>query len=166
MADKKIENLPSSRQTTIVIGTDWNFNGLASAANRIGKQSDMQSNDADGTERFHCIEILLKVRLNTGTTPTGNTAVYVHELRGDGTNRTDGAAATEGTLTQKNAPILGILRVGASPSAGDYLYGHFQIWYPGIEWGLMLWHDTGQALSSTAGDHDCGWVGKLPNIEG
>ncbi len=145
---------------TIGSGNDWNISGLATSATRVGRQSDIIDNT---TNQYAIIEVSLKIRL--GTSPVANTMLYLHLIRSNGTERSDGAGAGDAALTQLNAPLLGTMRAGFSPSTGDDIYGTFPIFNPGREWALMLWHDTGVNLDATDGDHTVGWVGMLPEVQ-
>ena len=118
---------------------------LASSSTRVGVQSAIVDNTV---AKFKSIILHVKVKL--GTSPTGNTAVYVHLIRSDGTIRDDNAAAAKGALTQLNAALIGTLRTKAVPATGDILERTFLIHDIGGEWAVLIWHDTGVNTNTTA----------------
>lgn len=159
MADKEIGWKPSS-VTQVVMADDFEIKSLLSSGSRVGYQSDMIDNTS---EMYKVIEIMLTVKV--AATALANRAIYVHALRYNGTIGTDGCADTKGALTQWNAPLLGIMRTGATIPTDDLIHGTFMFWAPGRKWGLLLWHDTNVALTSTSTDHKFEWTGLLPEIQ-
>jgi len=138
------------------------LNGLG---NGIARQSTIVDNTSN---RYSRIVIYAKLRQSTSVTPTGNRTCTFYLLRDDnhGTNhRTDGAGASDTTITIQNAQLIGVLNNKPSPSTGDYLYGEFIIDNPGPKWGIAVQNDTGQALGSTAGDHWLRYVGINPEAQ-
>jgi len=137
---------------------------LATSTVGVGRASTSVDNS---TTKYRTILVHLKVKL--GTSPTANTAVYVHLIRDDGTHYDDGVAnsytGTDGAFTVLNSALLGVLRSGASPSTGDSLQGTFVIHNPGDSWAIALWHDTGVNLDSTEGNHTKRWQGLNPEIQ-
>ncbi len=133
---------------------------LATSTAGVGRQSTLIDNS---TTKYKRIIVYLKVK--QGTSPTGNRAVYVYGIRGDGTIRSDGAGASDAGITILNAQLIGVMANKASPSTGDLLYGDFVLEDPGPEWGIAIVHDTGVNLDSTEGNHDYNWVGVLPEVQ-
>lgn len=121
---------------------------LASSTAGVGRQSTIVDNSTlkyDGA--------LLNVLIKLGTSPTANKAVYVYLLQSDGTNRTDGAGASDAALTVRNASLIGIMTTGSAPSTGDNLRKTFEIIGLGKEWGIAIVHDSAVNLDSTGGNH-------------
>lgn len=157
MASEIKDKLSSSAAFTITIAS------LASSTVFSGNQSDMVDNS---TTRYSLIHVFGKFK--QGTTPTGNKGVYLYAIRGDknGTaHRSDGAAATAGTLIRANAEYLNTGRNLASPATGDFIYVEGFIVNPGPEFGVMFYHDTVAALEGTGSNHWLRWVGNNPEAQ-
>ncbi len=146
--------------TEVIIANDFAIQGLASSVARVGFQSSMFDNS---TLKFKAIRIFLTIKVNASA--TANRTIYVYALHGDGTLRTDGAAATDGGLTQFNAGIIASLRTGAIIPTDDLIHGSFILTNPGREWGILLYHDTSQNLDSTSTNHKFSYVGMFPQIQ-
>ena len=119
---------------------------LASSVARVGVQSTFIDN---GTLAYPKLELSVVIKLNNSSTPTANTGVHIHLLRANSVASTDSAASSAGALTQLNAPLLGVLRVGAAPAANQILEGFFIIHNPGELWGVQVWHDTGENVNTS-----------------
>lgn len=127
---------------------------LASSTAGVGRQSTMVDNSTtkyDGT--------LLNVLIKLGTSPTANKSVYVYLIRGDGTNRTDGAGASDALLTIVNATPIGVMTTGTAPGTGTNLRKTFAIDQLGKEWGIAIVHDSAVNLDATGGNHVITWAG-------
>ena len=153
MANEIQNKLGSRTALTITL------NSLASSSSRVGRQSTLIDNSST---QFTKIEISVKVT-SVGT-PTANTALYVHLIRGNGTERSDSAGASDAALTQLNADLIGILKVGGSPSSGQVLEGSWIIHDPGREWGIQVWHDMTAALHGSAGNA-ASYVAIVPEVQ-
>ena len=133
---------------------------LASSTAGVGRQSTLVDNSSTRYGR-----LLVFVKLKQGTSPTGNRGAQVYLLRGDGTNRDDGAGASDAALTVLNAQLIGQLVNKPSPATGDVLQGWFVVDEPGKEFGLAIVHDTGVALDSTGGNHLVQFIGVNPEVQ-
>lgn len=127
---------------------------LASSSVGVGRQSTIVDNS---TTKYDYA--LLNVLIKLGTSPTANKSVYIYLIQSDGTNRTDGAGASDAALTIKNASLIGIMTTGSSPATGDNLRKTFNVEGLGKEWGIAIIHDTGVNLDSTGGNHVIGYAG-------
>lgn len=157
MANAILDKYSAAAALTITLAS------LGSSGVGVGRQSTIVDNSVT---RYQRIEFYAKIML--GTSPTGNTAVYVYAIRGDqhGTPyRTDGAGASDAGLTVINARIVGAARVKASPATGDIMYVEGAILVPGPEWGLAVVQDTGVALDATGGNHFIHWIGVNPEVQ-
>lgn len=124
------------------------LNSLASSTAGVGRQSTIVDNSTtkyDGA--------LLNVLIKLGTSPTANKSVFIYLIQSDGTNRTDGAGASDAALTIKNAALIGILTTGTAPATGDNLRKTFNVDGLGSEWGIAIVHDSAVNLDSTGGNH-------------
>lgn len=140
---------------------------LASLANAAGRQTTMISNSNNYPGAF------VYARIKSGASaPTVNRAYKVYLLRGDdassSTYRSDGAGASDAALTIENSILLGQILVTAT--ANKNFYGEFDTMVLGVgelgpEWGLAIFNDSGQALSTTEGDHFLGYIYKLPEAQ-
>lgn len=133
---------------------------MASSVLGVGQQSDAQDNSTLGYGR---LQIFVKIKL--GPSPTGNRAVYVYFIRGDGTNREDGAGAADAAYTAKNVGTLGILNTGPSPSTGDVLQAIYTVVSPGPQWVVAISHDTVAALDSSGASHLVSYIGLNPEVQ-
>ena len=133
---------------------------LASSTAGAGRQSTLVDNNTTRWGR-----LLVFVKLKQGASPTGNRAAQVYLLRGDGTNRDDGAGASDAALTVLNSQLIGMLVNKSSPATGDVLQGWFVVDEPGKEFGIAIVHDTGVALDSTAGNHLAQYLGINPEVQ-
>lgn len=133
---------------------------LASSTAGAGRQSTLVDNS---TTRYG--RLLVFVKLRQGTSPTGNRGAQVYLLRGDGTNRDDGAGASDAALTVLNSQLIGMLVNKSSPATGDVLQGWFIVEEPGKEFGIAIVHDTGVALDSTGGNHLAQYIGINPEVQ-
>lgn len=136
---------------------------LASLA--TGVSSGRQCTIVDNTVARYG-KVILYVRVKQGTSPTSARGVYVWGLRGDGTNRTDGAGASDAALTIITAQLLGVLpNKGSGAATGDNIIGTVVFENPGPYWGIAISHDTGVALDSTGGNHAVQYVGVNPEVQ-
>lgn len=135
---------------------------LASLANASARQStviDNSSNDYPAA--------LIYLRIKSGaSTPTAGTVYEVYLIRGDGTIYDDAAGASDAAITIENAPLLGTIVVTAN--ANKNFYGVFDtapLGPLGPSWGIAIKNSTGQALSSTEGDHYYKYGYYVPEIQ-
>jgi hypothetical protein len=155
MPNELKEKFGTSTALTITLAS------LASSATGVGRQSNMVDNSIS---RYGLLHLFIKIKL--GTSPTANKTVQVFLLKGNSSGlRTDNAGANDAALTIKNAPLLGVMTTGGSPSTGDVLQKHFTIRDPGPEWGIALVHDSGVNLDSTAGNHAVHYIGDNPEVQ-
>lgn len=121
---------------------------LATSTAGVGRQSTIVDNTTDKFEGA-----LLNVLIKLGTSPTANKSIYLYLIQSNGTNRTDGAGASDAALTIKNAALIGIMTTGSAPVTGDNLRKTFLIEGLGREWGIAVVHDSAVNLDSTGGNH-------------
>ena len=134
---------------------------LASLADASSRQSTMITN----SDNYPAALVHLKITV--GTSPTANTNLRVYLLRSDGTIADDNAGASDAAITIVNAPLLGQILVDAATSDTAY-YGVFDTSHLGAlgsSWGIAVKNETGVALNSTGGNHDCNYVTYLPEIQ-
>jgi len=157
MANELKDKFSTSAALTISLG------GLADGA---GRQSSLVDNSAS---RDQDVMIFVKLRADTAAAPDADAVCEVYLLRGDADatdeHVTDGAGASDAAFTPLNAPLVGVVTTSGAPSAGDVLYGEFLIHRPGPTWGIAVANRTGQALSSTSGDHWVRFVGLNPEVQ-
>lgn len=133
---------------------------LASLANGSGRQSTLIT----GNTRPGAI---IDVKIRTGASaPTDNSVVDVYLIRGDGTNRDDGAGASDAAWTARNAQLLGSLTVGTG-TATDYraTFDTGLVGALGGEWGIGIVNRTGQALDATGGNHVVSYRAYVPEVQ-
>lgn len=133
--------------------------GLASST---GGTSARQATFVDNSvTRYGRIHLYPRVKL--GTTPTTGRLVYFWLLKSDGTNRTDGAGATDAAITIRNAELLGT--AVTSSTTGEVVQPHLVIENPGPGWSVAVGHDSVAALDATGSNHVINWIGELPEVQ-
>lgn len=137
---------------------------LGGIATGTAKQSTMVDNTSDRYAR-----VLIYVKIKQGTSPVNARTVTAYLLREDGhgtPHRTDGAGASDATITILNAPLVGIINNKSSgATTGDVMYGEFVIDNPGPKWGIAIQNDTGVALDATNSNHWVRYVGVNPEAQ-
>lgn len=131
---------------------------LASLANAAARQSTLISNSSN----YPAALIFLKIT-SGASGPTAGTVYEVYLLRSDGTTADDGAGASDAAITIENAPLLGTIVV--TNSTAKAFYGVFDtapLGPLGDTWGIAVKNSTGQALSTTEGDHVKGYMYYVP----
>lgn len=150
-----LEKYASSTAVTITLAS------LASSTSLVGRLSTQVDNT---TNKY--TDLLIHVKTKQGTSPTGGRAVYVYVVNDDGAgNRDDGAGATDAGFTVlAMTPVL-VLQNKATPATGDLLEGTVKIPDPPPKWSIVIVHDTGVNLDSTAGNHSITYVGFNRDIQ-
>lgn len=137
---------------------------LGGLGNGAARQSTFVDNTSDRFSR-----LLLYVKIKQGTSPVNARTVTAFFLREDGhgtPHRTDGAGASDTTITVLNAPLVGILNNKSSgATTGDVMYGEFVIDNPGPKWAIAIQNDTGVALDATNSNHWVRYVGINPEAQ-
>lgn len=136
--------------------------GLAHSTTGVGCQAAIIDNTAT---RYQ--DAFIYCRLRLGTSPSGNSAIYVYLIRDNGGTtplRTDGAGGTAGSITIRNAPLIGVLTTGAAPATGEYLEDSFWARRLGPKWTIAIVNMTGVALDATAANHTVNFVGVNPQV--
>ena len=132
---------------------------LASSTTGAGQQSTIVDNSTTGYQIIH-----LFCKITVGTTPTQYKNIYIYLIKSDGTLRSDGAGASDTTITRYNARLIGVMNVALTTSDKAY-YGEFTIRNPGKEWGVIVVHDSVAALNATGGNHSITWVAENPEVQ-
>lgn len=137
---------------------------LASLTNGSGRQSTLVDN---ATTLYQ--DLLVYVKLKTGTSPTGDKTCDIYLIRGDDDATTehlsDGAGASDAAITPLNAQLIGTVKTKASPATGDVLYGEFLVHRPGPTWGIAIVNNTGATLDATGSNHWARWIGLNPEVQ-
>lgn len=91
-------------------------------------------------------------RIQSGTAPTAGTIYECFLLRGDGTNRTDGAGASDAAFTYHNAQLLGTIAndTGAANSFFQDIFDTAPMGLLGSEWGVAIRNSTNQNLNAAS----------------
>lgn len=138
---------------------------LANSAVGVGRQSTL----IDNTTNLYT-SALVSVKITTGTSPIGNSPLYVYLIRSDNNGtpiEDDGAGASDAAWTANNAQLLGVLNTKASPSTGDVLTGVFDtkaLGSLGPKWGIGIVNNTGVALNATGGNHVISYIGVTQTV--
>lgn len=150
------------KKTYITLGTESTFTQtLASLADGSARQSTILSNSTGYPAA------LLYYRIKSGSSaPTAGRSYRIHLIRGGTTIRDDGAGATDAAITIENAPLVGHIKVTATASKNFYkIFDTGPLGVLGSNWGTAVHNDSGQALSSTEGDHYKGYNYYSPDTE-
>lgn len=134
---------------------------LASLADGSGRQSTLVSNTSDYPAA------LVNVKITSGgSAPTAGAVYEVYLLRSDGTIADDGAGASDAAITIENAPLLGTIKVTATTAKAFYgVFDTAPLGPLGPTWGIAVVNESGQALSSTEGDHDYNYTYYVPEVQ-
>lgn len=125
---------------------------ITSLANNGQRQSTAIDN---ATNKF--IDALLQVTVKTGssgTSSTGYVAIYVYMTADGGTNYSDGASGSDGSITLTSPPnmrLIGILNCVANSATYK---GVFQVAAGGQlsdHWGIVIENKTGATLDASVG---------------
>ncbi len=136
---------------------------LAGVADGAGRQSTMINNE---TTRFQ--DVLVFVKVTTGTSPDGDSTIGVYAIRGDDHTaniRSDNAGASDAALTVLNAELLGVIRTDSGGTNDTAYYGVFLFHRPGPGYGIAVVNNTGAALHATGGNHVARYVGLNPEVQ-
>lgn len=144
----------ASEIRTKIVATKQTFTmTLASLADGSGRQSTMINN----SNNYPAAMVYLKIK-SGGSAPTAGKVYEVYLLRGDDASsssyRTDGAGASDAAITIENAQLLGTIVCTANTAKN--FYGEFDtapLGPLGPEWGIAIKNASGNAISSTEGDH-------------
>jgi len=134
---------------------------LASLANGNAQQSTIVSN----SNNYPAALIFLKITSGS-VAPTNGTVYEVYLLRGDGTNKTDNAGASDAAITIENAPLLGTIVV--TNNANKAFYGEFDtspLGPLGSEWGIAVKNASGQTLNATEANHVKAYQYYVPEVQ-
>lgn len=134
---------------------------LASLANAAARSSAAVSNSGE----FPAALVSVKIT-SGGTAPTANRTYKVYLLRDVGTLADDGWGGSDAAITLENAKVIGQIKVTAD--AAKAFYGVFDTsdFGPlGPSWGIAIYNDSGQAISSTGGDHACYYRYYSPEVQ-
>ena len=134
---------------------------LASLADGSGRQSTLITNSSNYPAA------LVHIKITSGASaPTVGSVYEVYLLRSDGTIADDGAGASDAALTIENAPLLGTIVVTATTAKAFYgVFDTAPLGPLGSSWGIAIKNETGNALSSTEGDHDKNYVYYIPEVQ-
>lgn len=139
---------------------------LASLANAAGRQSTIvdNSNNRPGA--------LIFVRIKSGgSAPTAGKAYRVYLIRADAAVasdnlKDDGAGDSDGAFTPENATLLGTIVVTASTAKNFYgVFDTGPLGPLGPAFGIAVYNDSGQTISSTESDHAYRYVTYYPEIQ-
>lgn len=131
---------------------------LASSASYVGRQSTLVDNTSTGYSVIH-----VQARVTTGVNALAGNIVF-YAIRGNGTQRTDGAGASDAAWTPNTAKILDVVVVPTNTTNGTYTLT-FRMHDPGPEWGIGVGHNTNANLCVTAGSFQLSWQGERGKSE-
>ena len=137
---------------------------LASLANGSARQSTILDNT---TNDYPAALVYMRIKSGAAA-PTVGTTYEIYLLRSDETPTLadDAAGASDAAITIENAPLLGTIVVTAS--AAKNFYGVFDTASMGVlgpKWGIAVKNNSGQALSTTEGDHGYEYVYYYPEVQ-
>ena len=131
----------------------WPLDGWSSftiTVNSLGSNAARQSTLLTNT--LNRPRALVFPRIQSGTAPTAGTIYECFMLRGDGTNRTDRAGASDAAFTYFNAQLLGT--IANTDGAANVFYQDIFDTAPmgllGSEWGVVIRNSTNQTLNAAS----------------
>ena len=133
---------------------------LAALATATARQSTFVTNTLNRPAAL----IFMKIE-SGAVAPTAGAIYELYLLRGDGTNRTDGAGASDAAITIQNAQMFGSLIVTATANA--FFADEFDtapLGMLGTQFGIAVKNVSGQALNGTEGNHLKEYNLYVPNI--
>jgi len=134
---------------------------LASLANGSARQSTLNTN----SNNYPAALINLKIT-SGGSAPTAGAVYEVYLLRSDGAIADDNAGASDAAITIENAPCIGTIVVTATTAKAFYGVFDTSPYGPlGPTWGIAVKNSSGNALSTTGGDHDYNYSYYVPEIQ-
>lgn len=102
--------------------------------------------------------VRISCKVTTGSTPTANTPIEFYLSRADddsGTEfRSGGTGTTTATYTGTKAEIDFVHAISVASTANKTYYPEFIIEDPGTDWNIVIYNETGDALNSTAANHE------------
>lgn len=134
---------------------------LASLANAAARQSTLVSNSTDYPAA------LIYIRIKSGAAaPTAGSVYEIYLIRSDGTIADDAAGASDAAITIENAPLLGTIITTATTAKNFYgVFDTSALGPLGSSWGIAVKNSSGNALSSTEGDHYYKYAYYYPEVQ-
>lgn len=136
---------------------------LASLSNNSARQSSEVDNS---TNRY--LDVLVTIKLKTGgsgVAAAGGVTLFAFGSINGGTTRTENAGGSDAAITLTNPPNARMIGfVNAVANATSYVAGPFSVAaaFGGVlpqRWGIIVYNESGAALSSTGGDFDLSYQG-------
>lgn len=134
---------------------------LASLTNGSARQSTLVTN----TNKRPAALILYKLE-SGGTGPTAGTLYEIFLIRGNGTQRTDNAGASDAAITVLNAQLIGTLQL--TNNANTFFTDEFDtapLGKLGTEFGTIVRNSSGQTMNATEGNHIKNYNLYLPSVQ-
>lgn len=138
---------------------------LASLGNAAAKQSTVVSNSGN----YPAAIIYVKMT-SGGTGPTASSTYDIFLGRSNSNSspsyRSDGAGASDATITTENAKALGSIIL--TNNTAKAFYGEFDtsgLGPLGPEWFIIIRNSSGQTISATAGDHEVTYNYYYPQVQ-
>lgn len=122
----------------------------------LGNGSGQQSDEVDNTSQvYDDILVVVKIKTNAaGTSANGSISIYGIGTVDGGSNRTDGAGASNAAITIAGAPVIGT--GAATANSTTYIYGPFSVAkaFGGVmpaKWAIAVVNNSGAALDASIG---------------
>jgi hypothetical protein len=126
---------------------------LASSTTFVGRQSTLVDNSANRYDLIH-----INGLITVGGSSTAGTTVFIYLIKGDGTIRTDNAGAADAAATRVTAQLLKTIPHAVTTETA-YRFD-CTIADPGLEWGVLVTHNTGVVLKNDAPSQAIRWTGQ------
>lgn len=122
---------------------------LASLANATARQSTMITNSSN-----YPAAIINLTLVSGAAAPTVGSVYEIYLLRSDGTQADDSAGASDAAITIENSQCIDTIVVTATAAKAFHKTIDTAPFGPlGTSWGIAVKNSSGQALSTTEGDH-------------
>ncbi len=140
---------------------DWTLTSLAAGAGRQSEQVDLGANGGGLYE--------LEVVTEFNTTPVVGESLRLYlktynDAGGDGAND-DGTGDIAVSAEDKLLNLIPLGTILVDEAAQVPMVFRNDIWVPARYVSLVMWNDTADALSSTAGDHSASLTQKILEIQ-
>lgn len=130
----------------------------------LGDGSGRQSTEIDNSSNKF-IDALVRIKAKGLAGSTGNIEVYAFAQVGNDV-RTDEAGASDSAITQRNAPLVGIIEMDGTTSVTSAILSIAQAFGGTLpeKWGIIIVNQSGAALSATGGDFDLDYQGVYKDV--
>lgn len=163
------------RKVAVAIA-DLDFDLAFAALDSLGDGDIAWSAPVTSMEDCEWAEVFYKIKVGTSPTAGGTIAFYAGraddgsgEIRSgtdDITTTDHGTETTAADVTRVLGTLGPVLHVVQVDATSNIVYsGSFRIWYPGADFNVFVYNNTGVAFNGTSSPHVMRIRGNLPEIQ-